>query len=591
MIDRTTKLRWRRRVRRRQRQFEDIGSQTEEGLDKHFFRRLGRLYEVRRFILTWILLIVLLLSAVVLQTRALGDYFLRVVPVAGGIYSEGMVGSYTNANPIFATGDVDATVSELIFSGLLSQDKNNNLVGELATEWEVDATGKIYTVKLREDVKWHDGAEFTAEDVAFTFGVIQNPDTRSPLFGGWQGIKIETPERYTVTFELPNVLASFPYSLTTGIIPRHLLDKAEPSDLRGSLFNTVEPVGTGPFVWSGVEVRGDAVENREQRIALTANDEYYKGRPKLNEFIVRAYLNETPLIQSFETGELNAASGALSISFSGQEATEYNVPLAGAVMIFLRTSQEILTDAKVRRALVHATDQKDLLRQPRLMSVPVDGPLLPEHLGYNEAITQLGFDKGQAGKLLDEAGWIVDPTDGIRVKGEQRLEITLNTLNNAEYASVANRLQKQWREVGVDLLVNSLPQRDLQGVIDERLYDALMYGIVMGQDPDQFAYWHSTQADLLSQRRLNFSDYKSAVVDGALDSGRTRIDPALRVAKYEPFLQAWRDDAPAIALYRPRFVYTTYTKLYNFDIKSMNSPSDRFIEVEKWMIRTDRAVE
>jgi peptide/nickel transport system substrate-binding protein len=591
MIDRTTKLRWRRRVRRRQKQFEDIGSQTDESLDKHFFRRLGRLYEVRRFILTWILLLISLISAVVIQTRALGDHYLTVVPVPGGIYSEGIIGSYTNANPIFATTDVDSSVSRLIFSGLLTYNDDNQLVGDLAKSWTVDEEGKVYSFTLRDDITWHDGQAFRADDVVFTFETIQNPDARSPLFAGWSGIKVTAQDPLTVNFTLPNVLASFPYSLTTGILPRHKLQDMEAAELRGALFNTIEPVGTGPFKWNGVEVRGDTAENREQRIALVANERYHKGKPHLSEFILRAYLNESSLTDSFYKGELNAVAGSQTMSLDTPMAEELNIPLTGSVMVFLKTTQPNLKESKVRRALAHATNQKELLRQLRLPSKAVDGPLLAEHIGYKPALGQVNFDLTQANALLTEAGWQLDPATNIRTKDGEKLTINLNTLNSSEYASVANQLQKQWRAVGVDLIVNSLPQRDLQTVIEERSYDALMYGIVMGLDPDQFAYWHSTQADVRSQRRLNFSDYSSNVVDSALEAGRTRIDPNLRAAKYEPFLQTWRDDAPAIALYRPRFLYTTYGKLYNFNHIGLNSPIDRYNSIEKWMIRTDRAIE
>jgi peptide/nickel transport system substrate-binding protein len=225
------------------------------------------------------------------------------------------------------------------------------------------------------------------------------------------------------------------------------------------------------------------------------------------------------------------------------------------------------------------------------MKSKVDAPLLREHIGYNQAATQYTYNLEQARVLLDEAGWRVDPATGTRTKDGTALTIELHTLNSAEYAAIANLLQKQWREAGVTLSVTSLPQRDLQTVIDDRSYDALVYGIVMGQDPDQFAYWHSSQADIRSQRRLNFSNYNSKAVDTALEAGRTRIDPELRAAKYLPFLQSWREDAPAIALYRPKFTYTSYGNLYNFDQNAVNSPVDRFNSVQDWMIRTERAIE
>jgi peptide/nickel transport system substrate-binding protein len=143
----------------------------------------------------------------------------------------------------------------------------------------------------------------------------------------------------------------------------------------------------------------------------------------------------------------------------------------------------------------------------------------------------------------------------------------------------------------VNLEPTSLAQRDLQVAIDTRDYDALLYGISIGTDPDQFAYWHSSQADPRSPRRLNFSDYSSRVADSALEAGRTRIDPALRAAKYVPFLQAWHDDVPAYALYRPRFLYVTRGTLFNFDQRAMNNPTDRFSNIENWMIRTEARAE
>ncbi len=591
VIDRTTKLRWRRKVKQRQRQIEGIGSSTEEHIDKHFFRRLGRLYEVRRFIAAWILILIGLIAAVVVQTRALGNYYLKLVPVSGGIFSEGMIGSYTNTNPIFASSDVDMSVSRLLFSGLLTYDNDNKLTNDLATNWSVDETGKIYTVNLREDIKWHDGKPFTSSDVVFTIKSIQNPDARSPYFASWQGIIVEAPAPNQVVFKLPGVLASFPYSLTIGILPAHELQGVQSADLRGSLFNTVEPVGTGPFRWNGIEVHGDTAEDREQRIALTAYGDYHRGRPKIDEFIIRAFLSETALVTSFESGRLNAISGSLTMQLSGPDVSELNVPLTGSVMTFFNTGSQYLQENKVRRALTAATNIQEIFNNLSRPSVPVTGPLLPEHIGYDPNLQQYSFDPIQADALLNEAGWRVDPAaGGVRTKDGQKLVITLNTLSNAEYASVASQLQKQWRQAGVELQVNSMAQNDLQLAIDERRYDVLLYGIVMGLDPDQFAYWHSTQADARSQRRLNFSDYKSSAADSALEAGRTRIDPALRAAKYTPFLQVWRDDAPAIALYRPRFLYTVYGKLYNFEPKGLNSPVDRYDNIHEWMIRTDRAV-
>ena len=140
MINRSTKLRWRRRFRRRKHQVEDLGVQAEEQIERHFFKRLSRLAQVRRFVAGWILLVVLVIAAVGFQTTALGNYYQTKQPVAGGTFNEGILGSFTNANPLYATGPVDSAVSKLIFSSLFTYDETNNLVGDLAQKWEVDAT-------------------------------------------------------------------------------------------------------------------------------------------------------------------------------------------------------------------------------------------------------------------------------------------------------------------------------------------------------------------------------------------------------------------------------------------------------------------
>jgi peptide/nickel transport system substrate-binding protein len=590
MIDRTTKLRWRRNFRRKQRQLEGISSQTEERLDRHFFRRLGRLYEVRRFIVAWLLLLVLLIGLTVVQTRALARYYQTVKPLPGGIYSEGIVGSFTNANPIFATGEVDSAVSRLVFSALMAYNQQNQLVGDIAKSLTVDPTGKIYTASLAQGIVWQDGKPLTAEDVVFTYKTIQNPDAKSPFFSAWQGIQVAAPDTHTVTFTLPNILASFPSSLTGGILPKHVLASVDVGSLRSAQFNTTEPMGSGPFAWHGVEVFGNDVEHREQRISLSPNSQYFKGKPKLGEFVIRTFLNEGHMLSSFNNGELTAMAGVQDLPEEQKKdlsISQNNIPITGEVMVFMNNNDPILKDVQVRRALASATDQQAILNSLSYPSIAAKSPLLRTMVGYDPGIVQRPFDIGAANTTLDASGWASGP-GGIRVKNGQKLQITLNTLANIEYANVASQLQKSWRQIGVEVTVSSLNQTDLQTAVDNRSYGMLLYGISLGLDPDQFAYWHSSQADVRAPRRLNFSNYNSKTADAALEAGRTRIDPSLRAAKYKPFLEAWRDDTPAVALYQPRFLYVTRGPVFNFAERIMNTPADRFSNVENWMIRTER---
>lgn len=587
MIDRTVKLRWRRRVRRGRQQVEDLGVQTEESLDKHLFRRFSRIYGVRRFLSAWIFLTAALITGIILQTQALSSYYQVLRPVPGGTYTEGIIGSFNNANPLYASGSVDTSVSKLVFSGLLTYDNNNQLVGDLATDWRVEQNGLRYTVHLRKDVKWHDGTPFTSDDVAFTYKTIQNPDARSNLQSSWTDIRVEQPDAYTVVFTLPNILSSFPYALTNGIVPKHVLESIPAGQLRSARFNTTHPVGTGPFRWEVLQVEGASALTRQESIGLEAYAGYHRGAPKLQQFVVRSFRDETQMLSSYNDGQLDAMVGLNSIvdkEALSTESHEYNIPLTGQLVVFFKNDQPVLKDPKVRQALVAATDTDRIIKGLDHSVVGADGPLLKSHLGYDPKLVQLQYNTERAQKLLAEAGW-KKGEDGLLVKDGKPLQFTLYAQSIGEYAYVTRQLQEQWRAVGANVEVKLLSDSELQTSVALHSYDALLYGISLGNDPDVFAYWHSSQADPRAATRLNLSEYKSIPADRALEAGRSRVNQSQRAKLYKPFLEAWRSGAPAVVLYQPRFLYVTRERVVGFQSEVLNNATDRFVNVHNWMIK------
>lgn len=590
MIQRTTKLRWRRRVRDGKRQVESLGTQAEEQLERHLFRRVSKLSLVRRFMIGWILLIVLLTGITIYQTTSLGQYYKVQQPVPGGTFREGIVGAFTDANPLYATGAVDGAVAELVFSGLLKYDNDNQLVGDLAESWAANEKGNVYTVILRGDLKWHDGVPVTADDVVFTYQTIQNPDARSPLMSSWQGIKVEAKGDRTIVFSLPNVLASFPHALTNGIVPKHLLGEIQPSQLRSARFNTDHPIGSGPFMWDQLEIVGDTPETRIGTIAFTPYAAYHDGKPKLERFVIKAFLEEETMIQAFERKELTAMSGrgvdvVPDSLLENQGMEEYNIPLTGQVGVFFRMSHEFLSDVKVRQALVRGANQQNILDGLGYPVVSSRSPLLDGQIGYDKNILQLPYGPAESNKLLDAAGWVMG-ADGYRAKDGKLLQFNLFAQNSSEYTFVTQQLQKDWQAIGVKVEVMLQAAEDLQSTVTYHNYDVLLYGIAIGPDPDVFAYWHSSQADVRAPNRVNFSEYASAVADASLEAGRTRTDPQLRAVKYKPFLQVWQTDAPAVMLYQPRFLYLAQQEVAGFDPKTINNATQRYANIQEWMIRT-----
>lgn len=587
MLDKTTRLRLRRKYKRSRQQVEGIGGNADDKLDQHVLKRLSKINKVRRFVATWVLLLVMLIAVTIGQTRSLANYYLEPTPVPGGTYTEGMVGAFTNANPLYATGQVDQTVSKLVFSGLLKLTGDNNLVGDLARSWEVNESGDTYTVTLKENLFWHDGTPLTANDIVFTFELAGHPDAKSPLFQTWRGVEITAPDDLTVQFKLKNPLSSFAYSLTTGIIPQHKLADFPPEQVRSASFNTLQPVGSGPFEWATIETVGTNREKIEQHIGLRRNQRFYNTPAKLNQFQVQTYTDQDQLLEAFQKQRVNAMVGfdQLPDELTGDNQIHtYTAPIMAGNYVFFQNENEILKEPEVRQALLSAVDMNRVYNSLGYPAILVDEPVLKEHFLYTPKFKQLGFDSARANKLLDEAGWKRN-NDGQRIRKDQPLQLKIYAQNTSDFNKVSQQLQMAWEDLGVDVQVFLQSAEDLQAAVSNRVYDVLISGVTIGADPDVFVFWHSSQADDRSPNKLNFSHYSNSEADTALEAARTRSDPKLRKIKLDPFLKAWQTDVPGFGLYQPRFMYISRGEVYNFEITRVTMPANRLWNVQDWMIR------
>jgi len=588
-LDGDTKRRWRRGFNRRRKGAIQLGQQADANIEKLIIRRFERLSSVKRFVLLWIGLFIMLILVSIIQFRGLSAYYQVLRPVPGGLYNEGLVGSFTNANPIYANGTADAAVSRLVFSGLFKYDNDNNLVGDLAEKWTL--VGQThYVIQLKQNITWQDGKPFTADDVVFTYHTIQNINAQSSLFSSWKDITVTKQNNYSVSFDLPNALSSFPYSLTTGILPQHLLASVPPEQLRSASFNTA-PVGTGPFELKFINVSGSTTADRQQRIALQSFSRYHFGAPKLDGFSIITFSDENHLISAFKHQQLNAISGLETLPdelASDNSVQTYNTPLTSEVMTFFNNSRPDLSDVNVRKALVLTVDRSQL---QGLFDNPVkfaNSALLKGQLGYDPTIVEPAYNLANAGQILDSDGWVKNAS-GARYKNGQPLTFKLSSQDTPQYTRVAQFLQQQWAKLGVRVTVQYYNADDLHSiVIANHEYDALLYGINVGVDPDVFAYWDSSQASVSSQGHLNLSEYKSAAADQALEAGRTRSDPNIREIKYHTFLSNWVQDAPALALYQPNLLYITHGPVFNYQRKADNSELDQFYNVYQWEVRQQK---
>jgi peptide/nickel transport system substrate-binding protein len=590
MLSRAQKFRMRRLMRLRKLQVEELGTQAEEGLERNFFKRLDRLMRVKRFVAAWMLLLLLLAGITVAQTKSLSAYYQSLSPAPGGTYSEGIVGVFGNANPIYAQDPVDTTVSHLIFASLFTYNNQNHLVGDLAQGISHNSLGTVYTVTLRPNLTWQDGQPLTAADVVFTYHVIQSPDAQSPLYNSWQDVTVAEQNTTTVTFTLTNPLASFPYSLTNGIIPQHILGSIPMANMRSASFNSQDPVGAGPFAWNGVAVTGNPTGTQQEQIGLRPFAHYYGGKPKLDSFEVQTFSDQASMVSAFQKRQITAMDGLIDMPAGvhvSNDVSAYDFPETAAVMTFFKTSTGILDDPTVRQGLVQASNTQAIINRLNFPAEPVTEPLLHGQLAYNSSYAQAGYDPAAAAATLNADGWALGP-GGFRYKDGQQLAFGLYTENDSDYDMAATMLVKDWRAVGANVQLVSQNDATFQSTLAYHDYDAVLTAISIGVDPDVFVYWDSSQADIRSPERLNFSEYSNATVDDSLEQGRTRLDPALRVIKYQPFLQEWQKDAPALGLYQPRYLYVTRGQVYGLDEHTINDPTDRFDNIQNWEILENR---
>lgn len=545
---------------------------------KFISKRLDNVLEVRRHVALWLGGIAVLILTVGLQLVWTQSSYTTQTGANGGVYAEATFGDITTLNPLYATTSSERSVQRLLFSSLMTYDTSGHLNMDAAKAMTVNPAGTEYTVTLRDGIKWHDGTNLTAQDVAFTVGLIKNPDARSRLRQEWQDVTVTVVSDKIITFTLPSTYAAFPHALTFPILPKHLLADVPASTLQENAFS-LSPVGSGPFE---LRLLQPAVDHKI--VNMTAFPEYFKGKPKLDRFEIHAFTSYTQVETALKQRQVTAA--IISDMASIGKMPDYslkNVAVNNGVYALLNTSQPQLKELPVRQALQRGLNVVKLRQSVAPGQNELDLPFVKGQLHDDTALKAASYDPAEAGRLLDSAGWRMDGT--VRKKDGKALTLSLVTTDNPEHKKSVELMKKDWRALGIDVtttVVNtSDPREDFtQNVLQPRAYDVLVYELEIGADPDVFAYWHSSQS---GPRGLNLSMYASGVADDALSSARTRIEPALRDLKYKAFARQWLADTPAIGLFQSSVKYVAHDQSTSLDDdQRLVSPYDRFANVVYW---------
>ena len=393
------------------------------------------------------------------------------------------------------------------------------------------AHNPVIEFKLRQNVAFHDGDIFDAQDVKFTYDAIMNPKNLSPRSADYEPVKeVQVVDPLTVRVVYKRLYSPAIGTWEMGILPEHLLNAdalrkealrlgkdPETFSMRQSTFNR-HPIGCGPFAFR--EWKSD------QFIILDRFDRYWEGPPNYRKYVFRVIPDLLTQEMEFYAGTID--SYAVQPHQVGRFKEDprfqsFSGPSFGYTYIGYNMRRPPFNDPRVRRALSMAIDVNKIIKFVLYNEgEPITGPFVKQTDFYNHNVKPVAYDPQGALKLLAEAGWKPD-TEGWLEKNGRRLQFTLitNSGNDIRKAILAIA-QDAWKKIGIDVRTDLL---EWSVFIQERVnkldFDALVLGWSMGIDPDLYQIWHSSQT---GPQQLNFVGFKNKEADNLIVKIRQEYD-------------------------------------------------------------------
>ncbi|MDQ6879741.1 MAG: peptide ABC transporter substrate-binding protein [Candidatus Dormibacteraeota bacterium] len=501
---------------------------------------------------------------------------------------EALVGAPGALNPLFESDATTRDINSVIYQGLTTIDPQQNVIGLLASTWTISPNHLSYTFEIRQGIKWADGQPFTADDVLFTFHVLQDVEYQQPGAESWRQVGVAAAGPGRVIFTLRSPSASFPFALRIGIIAKHLFDGMSPTQIAASQYSGVLAIGTGPFKVSAISPLA---------ITLTRNS-FADPQPYLDRLIFRTYsTNPATDAQAAINGVVHGAADLVG----GLEPQEVGTLLRRSDMTvqdvrtftnaFVSMNAEgrgkaFFSDVKVRLALTQAVDRQKIISDVIAgRGDPDPGPIPTADWAYSAAAAaKYPYDRLTAVKALETAGWKLAPGAKVRTRGGVAFRIELVTVGSFPNRQIAEAVSAQLLEIGVEADVKAVTSSALvQTYLLGRNYQMALVAFDVGPDPDQYSLWHSG-ADPNS---LNFAYARGwGVIDQDLEVGRAAVDQSARLAAYIDFQTLIADAAPAIFLYAPHYDYAVSQRVHGVRLNNVIEPGDRFQYVTQWYVNT-----
>lgn len=473
----------------------------------------------------------------------------------------GWLGKPDTLNPAYAFLTESYIIFDLIYTPLTTESPDGSYVGGLAKDWAVADDNVTWTFHLKEGIKWHNGEDLKADQVAWSINaVIADPDGWAALSGYIGGFtEVTAPDDATVVIVTEYPIANMEYrvSFLYAVYPPDFEGFTTPEDLQN--FSNFEAIGTGMF-------KMNTFDKDTGVLILDANKDYFDGSPKIDQVIFQTFDNSDAMIQALKVGEIDLVNevpasafvtvqgyeGVAAIASDGRYFNELIINTVDPNNDPAPTGNPALADPVVREAIAYSINKQDLvdivlqgLAAPGASIVP---PTLGGGFWHSPNITDVTFDTAKAGSILEAAGY-VKGDDGVRAKGDLRLEFRLQfPADNPVYPRIADMMANWFTEAGMKAIPEAVDSDSLiAATTPAGDYDLVIWG--WGPDPDPDFILSVMTTDQFVDGGWSDSGYHNPEYDQLYLDQQQVVDKAERQAIIWKMQEMVYNDRPYIVLY------------------------------------------
>lgn len=471
---------------------------------------------------------------------------------------------FDNINPILSNNKNVQDVSRLIFDPLFTLTQDYKLEGSLAREWaKLDEI--TYIVKLKEDIRWHDGNKFDVSDVIFTINALKKIGIESVYYYNVKNItEVQEIDEYTIKITIDKEIPYYEYNFIFPIISSKYFNE-ENFNLESK---NIKPVGTGMFYISETEDNSILLKKSTNRAG--------NKMIQLDTVTLKLYNSLLSAIKGFKEGEIDIFTSSNSNVEEKLKNTNYNQKEyinRKHQYIALNCGSKVLSNTEVRQAINSAINKEQLIKEAYKNKYKISNfPLDFGSFSYDSNNTIMAYDTNTSKGLLVDNGWKYSSKRWRKTVNYRYLKIELNMVANKENSSmlkIANKIKEQLNTVGIIVNLKEVSNSQYNNYLENKNYDMILVDSNYGYSPSLEKYFGEN----------NLANYHNEEINTLLKESELSTNDNEIKQKYTRITEIYNNDVPYISL-----AFNENTMIYSPNLKGSVNPNsyNLFYDIENW---------